>query len=264
MFVWSTSTFNASTTSITADDTYLDASISSADSPIITNAAGSIGLVRNNTFFAYQFIGYDVNNNPLQYIGANLPPGLTLNIDTGWLYGYLPNLGLTEITYAFTVRVYVTGNPSTISDPYSYSLTVNGPIDTNITWITPPNLGSIINGSTSQFYVAATNTANLSLTYTLVSGSNSKLPQGLRLLPSGNIVGRVAFDNFMLDNNTTTIDHNTTTFDSQYTFTVNAASPNGYISVDQTFTIKVINRYSVPYNNSVSYTHLTLPTKRIV
>ena len=249
IFVWSTSTFNASTTAITADDTLLDASISSADTPILTNPQGSIGSVRNNTFFAYQFVGYDVNNNSIGYVGYDLPPGLTLNSTTGWLYGYLPNLGLTELVYDFTIRVYLTGSPGVLSDPYAFSLTVIGPINTNITWLVPPDLGTIINGATSLFYVRASNTANLNLTYSLVSGSNSKLPQGLTLLPSGDIVGRVAFDNFMLDNNTTTFDNSTTTFDSKYTFTVNAASANGYISVDQTFTITVINKYGIPYNN---------------
>ena len=249
MFVWSTSTFNASTTAITADDTYLDASISSTDTPILTNPTGSIGTVRNDNFYAYQFVGYDVNNNSIGYIGSNLPPGLTLNSTTGWLYGFLPNENLTAVTYDFSVRVYLTANPSAPSDPYYYSLTVEGPIDTNVTWITPSDLGTIINGATSTFYVAATNTASLNLNYTLVSGSDSKLPQGLTLLPSGHIVGRVAFDNFMLDNNTTTFDNNKTTFDLKYTFTVNAASSNGYISVDKTFTIEVINQYGVPYNN---------------
>lgn len=249
MYVWSTAEFNASTTLITADNTYLQASISSIDAPVLLNPQGSIGSVRNDNFFAYQFIGSTINTTTLGYEGTDLPPGLELNAESGWLYGYIPNLGLTELTYDFVVRVYDYYNPSIISEPYHFSLTTVGPISTNITWLTPSDLGSIRNGAASTFYVAATNTANLSLFYQIESGSDSRLPQGLTLLPSGNIVGRVAFDNFSLDNNTTTFDNNTTTFDLTYTFTVNAYSINGLISVFKTFTIHVDQYYGEPYNN---------------
>jgi len=249
MFVWTTSVFNASTTEITADNTFLTASISSAEAPVLLNPQGSIGTVRNDNYFAYQFIGSTINTTTLGYVGVDLPPGLELNAETGWLFGTIPNLGLTELTYDFSVRVYDYYNPSIISSPYLYSLTTVGPISTNITWLTPSYLGSIDNGSASEFYVAATNTANLALQYQIKSGSNSRLPQGLTLLPSGNIVGRVSFDNFSLDNNTTIFDNNTTTFDLSYTFTVNAFSANGLISVNKTFTIRVNQVYGEPYNN---------------
>lgn len=249
MFVWSTATFNASTTEITADNTLLTASISSIDAPVLLNPQGSIGSVRNDNFFAYQFIGADVNTITLGYVGYDLPPGLELNAESGWLYGYIPNLGLTELTYDFTVYVYDYYNPTIISQPFNYSLTTVGPISTNITWLTPSDLGSIRNGSISTFYVAATSTANLALQYRIKSGSNSRLPQGLTLLPSGNIVGRVAFDNFSLDNNTTIFDNDTTTFDLTYTFTVNAYSINGLVSVFKTFTIHVDQYFGEPYNN---------------
>lgn len=249
MFVWSTDVFSADTTLITADDTTLTASISSIDAPVLLNPQGSIGSVRNDNFFAYQFIGREIDNNTLGYEGTDLPPGLELNPETGWLYGYIPNLGLTELTYDFTVRVYEYYNPTIISSVYNYSLTTVGPISTNITWLVPNDLGTIANGAASTFYVLASNTAGLALQYRLKSGSDSKLPQGLTLLPSGNIVGRVSFDNFSLDNNTTTFDLDTTTFDLTYTFTVNAYSANGLISVFNTFTIHVEQLYGEPYNN---------------
>ena len=249
MYVWNTSAFNASTTYITADNTYLTASISNIDIPGILNAQGSIGTALVSTYFAYKFNGVSINNQVLVYVGNNIPTGLTLDPASGWLYGYLPSVGLTEVTYDFTVRVYPLGYPDIISSPYSYSLTVDGPISTQVTWLSPANLGTIANGDTSLFYVKATSAANLQLQYRLVSGSNSSLPQGLTLLPSGNIVGRVSFNTFALDGGSTTIDNNTTTFDLTYTFTVNAYSINGYVSVDKTFTITVDRLYNTPYNN---------------
>jgi len=249
LYVWSTQTFNASTTLITADDTYLTASISTTNAPVITNPQGSIGTEPNNTFFAYQFLAKNIAGDTIGFIGTNLPSGLTLDAATGWLTGYLPTVGLTEVTYNFSVTAFIESTPSVTSGTYNYSLNVTGPLTTDITWLTSANLGSISNGSTSMFYVEASNTRGLPLQYRLVSGSDSKLPQGLTLLSTGLIVGRVSFNTFTLDAGTTIFDRDATTFDLNYTFTVNAYSRNGYISVNKTFTIKVLRVYDKPYEN---------------
>jgi hypothetical protein len=249
MFVWSTDSFNASTTYITADDTYLTASISDIDVPVILNPQGSIGTAPNSTFFAYQFTGRVITAETITYAGDFLPPGLYLDSTTGWLSGYLPDVGLTTQTYNFGISAYVTSTPQAVSESYQYNLTITGPISTNVTWLTPSFLGSIDNGSVSTFYVEATTTAGLPLTYSISSGSDSRLPQGLSLLPSGHIVGRVSFNTFAVDDGATTFDNKTTTFDLTCTFTVNASSVNGYISVYKTFTIDVLRTYDKPYNN---------------
>ena len=249
MYVWSTSTFNASTTEITADNTNLTVDISTYNTPVILNTTGSIGTAPNSTFFAYQFLGEDVNGENVGFTGYFIPPGLQLDSQTGWLYGYLPNLGLTEKTYGFGVSAYSITNPAIISETYQFSLTVTGPISSNVTWLTPSNLGSISNGSTSLLYVEATTTAGLTLQYRLASGSDSRLPQGLTLLPSGHIAGRVSFNTFALDLGATIFDNDQTTFDLDCTFTVNAYSINGYVSVNKTFTINVLRTYNTPYEN---------------
>jgi hypothetical protein len=132
---------------------------------------------------------------------------------------------------------------------------VTGPIDTEITWLVDSDLGTIDNGATSIFYVAAVNRGGLELNYKLLSGSNSNLPQGLELLPSGEIAGRVSFNTFALDGGTTTFDitkengADPTTFDMTYEFTVTAYSVNGIVSVNKIFSITVIRRYNEPYDN---------------
>lgn len=249
MYVWSTSTFNASTTEITADNTNLTVDISNYNIPVILNEEGSIGTAPNSTFFAYQFIGEDISGDNVGFIGYFIPPGLTLDTESGWLYGYLPNLGLTEQTFDFQVAAYSIPEPTLISATYKFSLTVTGPISTNVTWLTPSNLGYIDNGSTSILYVAAKTTANLPLQYRIASGSDSRLPQGLKLLSSGNIVGRVSFNTFALDDGNTVFDNDTTTFDFTCTFTVNAYSVNGFVSVNKTFTVEVVRKYDKPYEN---------------
>jgi hypothetical protein len=128
------------------------------------------------------------------------------------------------ITYTFDVRVFKKDNPTQISDPYTYILEIIGPVDTEVIWLTPSDLGTIDNGAISTLYVAAVVGDGQPLTYELLSGSDSTLPQGLQLLPNGDIAGRVSFNTFALDGGTTVFDvgflSTPTTFDMKHTFTV--------------------------------------------
>ena len=255
IFVWSRDALSADDIDITADNTFITADGSPVRVPILLNPQGSIGTVRNDNFFAYKFNGLDLDGDQFTYELEFDPgdstdlPGLTLDPNSGWLYGYIPPLGLTDFTYDFSVIVRKLLSPDVRSDPYDYSLTIIGPIDTDITWLTPADLGTINNGATSTLYVEAINSAGIALQYRLVSGSNSSLPQGLALLSTGEIAGRVSFDTFALDLGATTFDSGTTTFDVKFTFTVNAYSVNGLVSVNRTFSITVIREYNEPYEN---------------
>ena len=131
------------------------------------------------------------------------------------------------------------------SDPYPFTLTISGPANAEVVWITPQDLGSIENGATSMLVVAAENVGGRTLKYRLkpgagptqlpnpyVPGVYNLLPQGLQLLESGEISGRVTFNTFAVDLGATTFDatqavlRNTsideTTFDSTFVFSVNA------------------------------------------
>ena len=275
IYVYSRTTLQASTTDITADDTFVDASQTPDYLPFLTNAAPSdLGVIRSDNFWAYQFKGLTFGPYIIEYLeypgaGLQLPPGTTLDPFTGWLYGYLPYSGITEITYNFAIYLIDTADPIIKSNPYYFSVTITGQVETQVIWLTDADLGSIINGSTSLLKVQAVNTGGRSLQYRLrpgaipptdyVPGVYNKLPQGLSLLPSGEIAGRVSFNTFALDLGTTTFDKELrtsliqspqeTTFDTQFTFTVNAFSPDGQISVYKTFTVKVLRVYNEPYEN---------------
>lgn len=275
IFVWARESFTADTTYITADNTFLTADISTDLPPIILNAEpdviNELGTYRNDNWFAYQFVGFDYNDDAITYITANdsagdqLPPGLQLDPETGWLYGYIPNLGITELEYNFFVRVTKTFEPAVISNAYQFQINIVGPVDTDVTWLTDSDLGTIDNGSTSTLAIRAINTAGRELLYRLKPGGYpvnntavyNKLPQGLSLLPSGNIAGRVSFNTFALDGGTTTFDNelrpdltrNPTTFDLTCTFTVEAYSTDGLISVFKTFTVVINREYNEPYDN---------------
>ena len=118
------------------------------------------------------------------------------------------------------------------SDPYPFNLNVSGAINAEVAWLTPVDLGTIENGATSLLSIQAVNVGGRILQYRLKSGAYNLLPQGLELLPTGEISGRVTFNTFAIDLGTTTFDatqsvtRNTTiqetTFDTKFTFTVNA------------------------------------------
>lgn len=249
IYVESSNILAADTTEITADTTDVTADASSNRTPLILTPQGSIGTTRSDNFYAFRFNAVDFDGDVLEYeisvgpgIGfdssaygfdevpfdrgtQSLPPGLVLNATTGWMTGYIPDQGATENTYQFALRVYKRDNPTIISEWYYYTLTITGDVNTQVTWLTLPDLGTILNGSISTLAVEAVNTGGRSLQYRLQSGSDSRLPQGLTLQPSGHITGRVSFNTYANDAGTTTYDSGATTFDSSYSFTVNAYAP---------------------------------------
>ena len=266
LLVYARSTMTADNTQITADNTFITADTAPVQPPIITTPVGTIGSTRSDNFYAFEFAGLDFGNNPFEFVNITaLPPGLILDPTSGWLYGYIPYAGILSNEYSFDLVVREVDNPTNYSNPYTFSLTINGPVNSDIVWLTPTDeverarvpssLGSIENGATSTFYVEAVNVSGISLQYRLLSGSASRLPQGLQLLTSGHIAGRVSFDTFCLDGGTTVFDANLntvrqpTTFDMVATFTVNAFSVNGLVNVNKTFSIRVVRRYQQPFDN---------------
>ena len=264
--VYARALLTADNTTVTADNTFLTADLSPTAPPIIITPTGSIGTTRSDNFYAFEFIGLNFSGTAFEFIALTaLPPGLALDSETGWLSGYIPFGGVLSAEYPFELIVREVNSPGNRSEPYAFSLTIAGPVDSDVVWITPDdtverandpsNLGLIDNGATSTFYVKAVNVSGIPLQYRLVSGSNSRLPQGLQLLSSGNIAGRVSFDTFTVDGGTTTFDvglntvDQPTTFDLVAVFTVTAFSTNGLVNVSKTFSITVVRRYEEPYDN---------------
>lgn len=270
IFVYSRDSMTADATDITADNYFVTADETPMRAPILLNKPGSIGTVRHDNFFSYKFNAVDLDGAIIEYMpdidqdgssitdsSLELPPGTELDPRTGWLYGYIPDLGITERTYRFGVTVRKEAYPRYETGPYYFELTIIGAIDTEVTWITPSNVGTIDNGGVSLFEIKAVNKGGRVLSYQLVSGSASSLPQGLKLLTNGLIVGRTSFNTFALDGGTTTFDKDLrtrlnvdeTTFDMVHTFQVNATSSDGLVSVFKTFSITVNRRYNEPYEN---------------
>ena len=111
-FVWDRAALTADNTVITADTTTITADVTTVRAPFITNASPSnLGTVRGDNYYAYQFLGEDYDTPDIVYAisvnqGFGLPPGLALDPESGWLYGYVPDQGVTEVEYSFNIAVY--------------------------------------------------------------------------------------------------------------------------------------------------------------
>lgn len=171
-----------------------------------TNASDSSGTVATRApsatdivevLFISSVTGFDTLR--FDQGAAGLPSGLVISRDTGWLFGKLPSQTEDTKTYELSVRAFRTLAVDYLSDPVVFKLTVKRTRNEEIIWNTPYDLGSIDNGSTSELTISATNTVGKELEYSLVYEPYRRVPQGLKMLRSGNFVGKVTFRYFSLD-----------------------------------------------------------------
>jgi hypothetical protein len=258
IFVLSRNAMTADNVDFTADNGFITADSIAQRGPYLINyTGGNLGEVRHDNFYAYQLVGEDVDGYAIEYtvVGGALPTGLFLDSSSGWIYGYLPDIGLVNQSYNFQIKLFREIDNAISSVPYSYNITLIGDGEADVIWITPAFLGYVNNGEFSTLYVEASHPISL-LQYRFKAGEYSKLPQGLRLLPSGNIVGRTSFKTFMLDGGTTTFDSergtrleiDPTTFDRTFKITVEAYSSDGLVSAVKEFTLMIAVINDQPYN----------------
>jgi hypothetical protein len=179
--------------------------------------------------------------------GISNLPGVQLDAGSGWVYGKLSAQTTPYQEYTFGVFVSKVQNGQTYSSKtVFFTLPVYGDINNNIVWNSPTNLGTINNGSISELAISATSTIGKKLYYKLFdrSGTLVELPQGLQLLPSGEISGRVSFEAFTLDDYATTFDGNKLTVDRTFNFTVKVAD-----SLDDTLaTVYALKEFTLTLN----------------
>jgi len=164
-------------------------------------------------------------------------------------------LGSNTAVVLTTASGVMTANLPVASDPYLFSIAIAGNIDAEVTWLTDSDLGILDNGDISLLKVEAVNRGGRVLEYRLESGAFNELPQGLELLPTGDISGRVSFNTFAIDLGHTTFDQDTT-WDSSFRFTVNAYAQEivdgqliDVVSVFKEFFVQVRREYNKPYQN---------------
>lgn len=241
--------------------------------PIVITPPQLLPTVRSDNYFAFKFDAIDPEYRELVYEianlsrseydsnlydsdyyssgGSELPPGLTIDPETGWLSGYIPPQTEVAKNYVFEIVAYRKDEPEYRSKPVQYRMTVLSNVVGVIEWESPSFLGILTNGNVSQFQIKANTSLNRELIYSLVENS-SRLPQGLRLLPNGLIVGRTTFQYFSLDSGLTTIDKGKTTFDTEYHFTVQVKTNDGTIdrglwTIGRKYVLNDVVRYNDVY-----------------
>lgn len=219
--------------------------------PVILQDSSSIGTFRHDNYFEYSFEYYDVFNDGVTwslvtttsfgYDSASYDSSLfdesaydaypfQIDPDSGVLYGKMPVLLVEEKTYTFIVRAT---RPNGAFTQKIYTVTFLGDKNKDLTWLTDSYLGSLNTGENSYFHIETFNSSNLPITYKYQTGN---LPEGLTVMPSGAISGRVKFGSFRLDDKLTTVDAESTTFDRLHKFTVRAYSDNDYVTETTTST----------------------------
>lgn len=151
---------------------------------------------------------------------TKLPPGLTLDSATGFIYGFVAYQPAYTKRYAFTISAVKTERATglEVATQATFKLTVRGAVDSFIQWITPGDLGSIATGQVSELAVVAQDVnTKYSVKYQLIDGA---LPSGLTLAQDGTIIGRA--------------DH---AAGATYTFTIQALDVYEQSGVDRTFTL---------------------------
>ncbi len=282
IFVLAKSLLGADLDNITVDSTQLvTADMSKKHAPAMLTTAADLGIFEHDNYFAYQFEGIDFDNEQIEFGitsnngtgfdnaegngfdselfdlgGLSLPPGVTLNAETGWLYGYINRQLQAQVEYNFAAYAYKKNDPTVRSNLVYFTITVVSDLANAIIWQTPANIGTIQTGAISELVIESTNQVGYKIGYSLVSGS--QLPQGLKMLDNGLIIGRSSFEYTSFDEGTTTFDFNIrelgarvpeTTVDRNYTFTVKAASPGGELIAYRTFTVTIVPTDFAPYES---------------
>lgn len=202
------------------------------------SASAMIGEIQSDNYFSFKIIGHTFDDYNIKYQFVGLPSGLVGDVDTGWIYG-TPILNFAGVgSYSFKVRVYKSTNPAIQSGLFTYSLNISKDISSTVIWITPTNLGNILNGSLSTKNVKAV--ADVGLEYRLSYG---QLPPNLSLLSNGEITGYVAFqplsDQILNVGDT-----------SVFTFGIEAYSPEfAAIKSTREFTITILQEFANPMDS---------------
>jgi hypothetical protein len=236
--------YTADTDLITADDTYLTADGDNNYKPVMLTPAGSIGLIREQDRFNFQFTAFEPQGDAVGFAltttqliafdqngvvavdgfgnlygvsGAGfdttgfdqdeqqLADGLMLNELSGWLNGSVPAQVEPTRVYRFKVTPYNIDKPTVFGDTVQYELTVLGEEFNEVTWNTGVDLGVINEGQPCTVQIEAESTLGHDIEYSFEFDTLKELPQGVKLTTDGYLVGRPTFRRFSVDAETSII-----------------------------------------------------------
>jgi hypothetical protein len=174
--------------------------------PVIITDPSNIPVLEEGSKFSFKFDAIDPEDDVVYWsANAGLPNGLTISSVTGWVTGTIPIQTEEQKTYTFNVTAYKRDKPTYVSVPVQVNITTVRDSSNYITWASPSNLGSIINGTASEFKISAISNLGKDITYTKLDLPSDRLPQGLKMLDTGEIIGRTTFQYFGIDGHSSKI-----------------------------------------------------------
>ena len=119
-----------------------------------------------------------------------LPTGVSIDLNSGELYGQLARQSAVEVDYSFTVRANrVISTGVNVFTDQAFTMKVIGEIDIGIAFTTPTVIGTLKADVPSILFLeAVAEDTNRVLSYTKTSGS---LPTGITLSSQGNLIGTI-------------------------------------------------------------------------
>lgn len=251
-FVYGGFDLNSDVDGVYADhDGVITADNSSAYSPVLLHTESDLGKFLHDNKFNFKVNAVDYSGDAVQYsISAGaLPAGLTIDPDTGWIHGNLPFVNVLQEEYTFTVKAEKVLDPANYFDTHEFTLTITSNKNLDITWNTPIDLGVITTGDVCTININATAKNGSKLNYEILPVTGNRVPQGLQLLQTGDLQGRISFKTFLLDGGDTSLDNDETTIDGTYYFTVRAIDNSRTLYADRQFKIRVFNFFKEPYED---------------
>ena len=246
IFVYSADYWIVSNSQVTIDTTTLSANAITMDlhtgRPPVFTTESDLGTFRhdNAVVIRIDVSDFDPLQADLEYsiTAGALPTGLSIDLNSGEIYGTLASQSAVEVDHTFTVRanrVVATGL-NTFSER-TFTMKVIGEINIGIAFTTPAIIGTLTADIPSTLsIVAVTEETNRVLSYSVTSGS---LPTGITLSDAGNLIGTIDPSDFS---------------DSTRAFTFEVTVSDQYqtAATKQDFTLNI----SIPYT-TVEYGNMT-------
>ncbi len=251
IFVYSADYWKVSNTQITIDMTIVDGSpltmdLSSSRRPVFKTAS-DLGTFRhdNKVVIKIDVEDFDPLQADLEYSiqSGSMPSGLSINVNSGEIYGTLARQSAIETDYTFTIRANrVIQTSPTVVNVYSdqtFTMKVIGETDIGIAFTSPTNLGTLTAHIPSMLSInAVADNTDRVLTYSVTSGS---LPTGITLSKTGYLMGTIEPGNF-------------TDSTRSYTFTVTVRDQYQETAASKEFTLTIdIPLTTIEYGNMIGH-----------
>ena len=238
IFVYSADFWRVSNSAITIDATEIDGSpltmdLSGNRRPVFRTGS-DLGTFRHDNAVVVKIDveDFDPLQGDLEYSiqSGSLPAGVSIDINSGELYGQLARQSAVEVDYTFTVRANraVSTGVNVFTDQ-TFTMKVIGELDIGIAFSTPTVVGTLKADIPSLLHIeAVTDEPDRVLNYTVTEGS---LPPGITLSSQGNLIGTIDPSDFR------DIEDSTTAY--TYTFTVTVSDQYQAAATSKEFTVNI-------------------------